>query len=62
MLRIRKGTGLFFIMNCLSSFLPLGVQVLNFLVDFIIVLVRISCLTIFLYLDGGANMDRVIWC
>lgn len=43
MLCIWKGTTrLFFIMSCLSSFLPLGIQALNFLVDLTFVLVRNS--------------------
>lgn len=43
MLCIRYGTGLFFIMSCLSPFLLLGTQALDYLVDLTFVLVRNSC-------------------
>lgn len=42
MLCIRKETVPFFTMSCLSSFLLLGMQALNFLVDLTFVLVRNS--------------------
>lgn len=42
MLCIRKGTELFFIMSCLSPFLLLGMQALDFLIDLTIVRVRNS--------------------